>query len=114
LVVLAFRRPTAGHHEHVLDVVPEPQQIMGDVNHDIAHANDRDVPANGKLPLAERRQMVVVIHQVLAWTTPTASSPGSPRLLVPCAPAAQITAAKPSLWRSAKVSSPFSPTLQLP
>jgi hypothetical protein len=37
---------------------------MGDINHHIAHANDRDAPANGKLPLAERRQMVVVIHQV--------------------------------------------------
>ena len=61
---------------------------MGDINHDIAHPNDRDTPANGKLPLAERREMVVMIHQVFgvdhadgifAWEPETLGPLGSSR-----------------------------------
>ena len=60
----ASLRPPPRHNDHLIDLF-KIEQPIGDIDHDITHADDRNPPADLESPLAERRQGIVVIDDIL-------------------------------------------------
>ena len=64
VVIGLFDRSTARHDDNLIDLF-QIEQPIGDIDHDVAHADNRDPPADLESPLAERRQRIIVIDDVL-------------------------------------------------
>ena len=64
VVVGLFDRPPSRYNNHLIDLF-KIEQPIGDIDHDITHADDRNPPADLESPLAERRQGIVVIDDIL-------------------------------------------------
>ena len=54
VVIGLFEWSTARHDDNLIDLF-EIEQPIGDINHDVAHADNRDPPADLESPLAKRR-----------------------------------------------------------
>ena len=64
VVIGLFQRSAARHDDNLIDLF-EIEQPIGDIDHDVAHADNRDPPADLEIPLAKRRQRIIVIDDVL-------------------------------------------------
>ena len=50
VVIGFFQRPAARDHDHLIDLF-QIEQPVGDIDHDVAHADNRDATADFELPL---------------------------------------------------------------